>query len=160
MIEVEEKQSVVPYSERRGSQPCFVDGRCSTKTYVVVASKVENEEDKEPGAQVIKNLIGIRKLNDDSYRWHCYPNWAHYGMGQPMMGTHGYHNHAHNYDSHILNAEHTQNLINALHGQRGLNLAPKDQILKVLARGYKIDSDHTEHVGQPRVKIVADPNDV
>jgi hypothetical protein len=135
-----------PVLERKGTRPCFVDGRLSTKTYLVVATKPDHTKDAFPeGVKLVKNLIGVRNLGDGTYRWHAYPSWEFYGLDKPVMARHSYHNHRYGYDSSILSAEATKGLLNQLNGTRGLVMAPLDQAMKVMLRGYDPSNDYPGH---------------
>lgn len=120
---------------RRGNEPCFIDGQVTSKTYLVVASKPEDQA-------TTYNAIGIRRLENDRFRWHCYPNWGFFNLTEPVMGTRQTQRNA--YHTSILTREHTVELLSTLKFQRGLVVAPEDKIMEVLGRGYRYDLDHTE----------------
>lgn len=132
--------------QRRGVRPCYVDGRCSTKTYLVVASRKEDGDPIGEGGKRVKNLIGVRNLGGDRYRWHAYPDWKFFNMEKPVMSTHSYHNHGFGYDSDILSGEATKALVKQLSTSRGMNVATLELLFPVLQRGFDPNNDATDNL--------------
>lgn len=121
-----------------GLKPCFVDGRTTYKSYLVVAVK--------PG-EASYNAIGIKHCSGDGlegqnvYKFHFWPNAEFFGLaghrtlkgklydrpsGLSAMG----------YQSAILDQGTTETLLDAIKANPALQAAPRAQIFAVLHGGY------------------------
>lgn len=104
--------------ERRGSAPCFHDGLQTRKTYLVIASKPQQEADKY-------NCIGIRNMGD-FFRVHAYPSFEYFGVNLPR-GMEPYDRKADingiGYKGCHLSGQQVEILIDQLKGKRGVVVA-------------------------------------
>lgn len=118
-------------SSRYGAKPCFIDGRCSYKTYLVVAAKPEQEADQF-------NAIGVRDLGDQ-YRVHAYPSFGFFGLETPAGK---YDRPGHGYEGcYFQKGEEFDTFLAQLTGKRGVVVAPMPEVPVVSARGFNADQD-------------------
>ncbi|KVR21748.1 hypothetical protein WK13_34995 [Burkholderia ubonensis] len=119
----------MPKKPRLSDQPVFVNGRTSTKTYLVVATKADT---------ATYNAVGVRKLSEDEFKFHFWPSDAAFGitLDSDVRYERGAGISAWSYTGAVLDKEKTIALIDQLRSLEGVNAAPRAHILEALMKGY------------------------
>lgn len=118
----------IPANSRRGAQPCFRDGRTSTKSYLIVVS--------DPTAVEGEPVIAIRPLGCGTYRVHAYPSFAHFGLTGIKQYNRASYGEQYNYDGAEIGADAVKKMLLKAAENENLRVAAADKAFKVAAEGY------------------------
>lgn len=120
----------LPPMERRGVRPCYADGLTTVKTYLVVAVNREMPQ---------YNALGVRRLSDDNYKLHFWPNvrafgdredFSHLGLYSRGSGK------CPPYEGGYATRAQLQALMELLRKDDRMDVAPEQHVLGVLQRGF------------------------
>lgn len=111
-----------------GRAPCMVNGRTTSKTYLVVAVK-----QTENGY----NAAGIRKLGDNEFKWHFWPRANDFHVVEHDKVRHKLYSRPAGrsvcaYEGVVTNKADTEILLDYLKCQPDLLTAPREQIFDAL----------------------------
>jgi hypothetical protein len=122
----------MPSKPRISGKPVFVDGRTSSKSYLVVATRAD---------VVTYNAVGVRRLGEDQYKFHFWPSDKDFGitLDPEVRYERSAGQSAWAYVGAVLTRTKMIALIDALRAMDGINCAPRDHILTALIKGYVPD---------------------
>ncbi len=127
----------IPVSQRAAAAPCFIDGACSYKSYLIVSSNVFVAKRDINNTNVSEKVaLGIRHLGNGKYRVHAYPDFKTFG--QPELRE--YHRTNGGYDGAHLNTDGVTAMLLKLQETPGFVTVNPALALETVKTGYQSDT--------------------